>query len=80
VPQSLDTNETILSEDGAAAIQSRANRRTFSGAEGMSKWTYQLHRIKYKVKTLCDRIRRLGRRNKEADPARAQTALTSSQQ
>jgi serine/arginine repetitive matrix protein 2 len=80
VPQPLDTNDTNLSEDDSAAIQPRANRRTFQGAEGMSKWIYQLRRFKYKAKTIFDRFLRLGRRDKGKAPVNAQPAPTSSQQ
>jgi serine/arginine repetitive matrix protein 2 len=67
VPQSVGTNDSSLSEDSSIDIQPRANRRTFSGAEGMSRWTYLSSKFVYKVKTIYDRVRRIGRRSSKTD-------------
>jgi len=76
VLQSVGTNDSALSEDSSTGIQSRANRRTFSGAEGMTRWTYLSSKFIYKVKAIYDRVRRLGRHSNKIDNGRAQTTPT----
>jgi serine/arginine repetitive matrix protein 2 len=77
VPQATSTNETTnSSEQVTSQAQAQQNRRTFSGAEGMSRWAYFSAKFTDKVKSLYDRVLHLGRRNRKSKDGGAQQTLT----